>query len=56
MVIYAIREPVLLHFRFHPAHRTQADTHPARESVFGLKLVDHRASEAGDLADTLHAS
>src|ERR1035438_4932854 len=37
--------------RFHPAYGAQTYAHPGRESAFGLELVDHRASEAGDLAD-----
>jgi hypothetical protein len=50
MVLDAPPEP-MLHFRFHPAYGAQTYAHPGRESAFGLELVDHRASEAGDLAD-----
>ncbi len=50
MMLYAAREPVL-NFRFYPAHRAQTNAHAARESAFGLELVNHRASEAGNFAD-----
>ena len=50
MMLDAAREPVL-NFRFYPAHRAQTDAHAAWKSAFGLELVNHRASEAGDLAD-----
>jgi len=46
----AARKPEL-DFRLHPTDSSQPDAHPARESVLGLELVDHRASEAGDFAD-----
>lgn len=49
MMLDAPREPKL-HFRFHPAHGTQPYAHPAWEPALRLKLVDHRASEAGDFA------
>ena len=50
MLFDAAREPVL-NFRFHPPHSTQAYTHSSRKSAFGLELVNHGASKAGDLAD-----
>lgn len=40
-----------LHFGFHPAYGPQPDAYPIRESVLGLELVNHRASEPGDFAD-----
>jgi hypothetical protein len=50
MLVDAVSEPTL-NFRFHPTDGAQAEAYPSRESVFGLELVNHRASEAGDLAD-----
>lgn len=50
MAFDTAREPVL-NFRLYPTHGAQADAHHGRESSFGLELVDHRASKAGDLAD-----
>jgi hypothetical protein len=46
----SIREPAL-HFRFHPTHGAQAYAHSSREPAFGFELVDHGASEAGDLTN-----
>ena len=50
MLVDAVSEPTL-NFRFHPTDGAQAEAYPSRESVFGLELVNHRASEAGDFAD-----
>ncbi len=40
MMLDAAREPDL-NFRLHPADCAQAKAHPARESSFGLELVNH---------------
>jgi hypothetical protein len=50
MLFQAICEPNL-NFLFYPAHGAQANAHPTRESSFGFELIDHGASEAGDLTD-----
>jgi len=49
VLLDAPREPAL-NFRLHPAHGAQANAHTSWESAFGLELVDHRATEAGDSA------
>lgn len=46
----SIRKPPL-NFCFYPPHRPRPDAHSARKPSFGFELVDHRASEACDLAD-----
>ena len=50
MFLDAPSEPAL-NFRLHPAHGAQANAHPSWESAFGFELVNHGATEAGDLAD-----
>lgn len=50
MPVDAVGEP-MLNFGFHPADGAQAEAYPSRESAFGLELVNHGTSEAGDLAD-----
>jgi len=49
-MVNSIREPAL-HFGFHPTHGAQAYAHSSGEPAFGLQLVNHGASEAGDLTN-----
>jgi hypothetical protein len=50
MMLDAACEPEL-NFGFNPTDGTKADAYTSWESAFGLELVNHRASEAGDFAD-----
>ena len=50
MTLDAARKPEL-NFGLHPTDGAQTNAHPARKSSFGLQLVNHGASKAGDFAD-----